>query len=300
MKFYDDVVAERTRIEEIIRRYGYAPEHNFHWYRFSCEEGDRNIFVETENGALLTVEDPRKHEYTVFSSPVAPPERRAPLLIEYAEYIFSNTDAHKVWLELEAPLRRDFLRLLPDHLKARPINYTLTWPVTDLRTFDPELPGGHYKALRKEKHKFYREHTVAICDAKTYTGKEALHAIIRDWRKKRNAHDRAWTAEYHNVINGNFEGMTEAHVFMVDGRAAGINGGWPIPNSDRYYGAVGIHNYSVEDLGSMLYLEDLVWLKQRGYREVDMAGGEKALTAFKNKFCPTSWYKTFVFSVAKK
>lgn len=299
MKCYDDMAAQE-RIEEAIRKYGYAPEHNFPWYQFSCEKGNRNVFAETEQGELLTREDAHLREYSVFSSPLAPPERRAPILIEYLEYIFGNTDAVKVWLELETPLREEFLRMLPARLRARPVNYTLTWPIMDLKSFDPALPGGHYKALRKEMHKFYREHTVTVRDAKTYEDRQGLHAVVDRWRKKRPVHDRAWFERYHNMIDGNFHGMTEARVFAVDGRAVGINGGWQIPNADRFYAAIGLHDYSAEDLGTMLYLEDLVWLKGRGYAEADMGGGEKALTAFKNKFCPASSYKTFVFSVVKK
>jgi hypothetical protein len=108
------------------------------------------------------------------------------------------------------------------------------------------------------------------------------------------------TGVYHHAIDGNFEGMDEARVFMVDGSAAGINAGWMIPNSDRFYGAVGVHDYSVDDLGAALYLEDLVWLKGHGYHEADMGGSEKSLLAFKNKFSPESFYKNDVFSVVKK
>ncbi len=126
-----------------------------------------------------------------------------------------------------------------------------------------------------------------------------MHTIIEEWRKKRGAHDRAYFFPYHNFIDGNFKGAAEARVFVVDGKAVGINAGWMIPNTRRFYGAVGIHNYSLPDLGDMLYLEDLMWLKKHNYKEADMGGGESALTNFKIKFQPKSFYKTHSFSVVK-
>ena len=94
--------------------------------------------------------------------------------------------------------------------------------------------------------------------------------------------------------------MDEARIFIVDGTPRGINAGWMIPNTDRFYGAVGIHDFSLDSLGAMLYLEDMIFLKGRGYSEADMGGSEKSLLAFKNKFCPQSFYKTAIFSVVKQ
>ncbi len=299
LKFYEDVITARPLIEKAIQKFGYAPEHNFDWYRFCTEDDEKNIFIMDDYGCGLFTMVNKHGEYRVFSSPVADSARRISILVEYLEQIFQTLDVKKVWLELEASLRKEFLKVLPSHLKSNSINYTLTWPIMDMKTFDLALPGGHYKYLRKEKHKFYRDHVVTVTDAKNFEDKNSLYAIIDSWKKKRKTRDRAWCTEYNNMINGNFDGMATARVFIVDGKAAGINAGWMIPNSDRFYGAIGIHDYSVPDLGAMLYLEDLEWLKNHGYWEVDMGGGEKALTAFKNFFLPKSFYKTNVFSVVK-
>src|SRR5579864_3055575 len=109
MKFYNEVAAERPRIERAIRDWGYAAEHHFPWYEGCLDPGERNVFVESENGALLTVED-KASECTIFSSPLAPAARRGLLIVEYLELVFSSTNTKKVWLELEAPLRREVLR----------------------------------------------------------------------------------------------------------------------------------------------------------------------------------------------
>ncbi len=303
MEQFNDTLAEQSRIERAIQKYGYASEHNFWWYQYYqywYNPPQRNIFVETDHGALFTAYNERDNEYFVVFDPMAPEQFRVPLLMEYITWVFSNTSAKKIWFQLEKGARPAFLRALPPSCASRRIYYTMESPIYDLRKFDPALPGGHYKTLRKEMHKFYREHTVTVADAKTYEDRESLHAIVNHWKKKRPNHERGMMGVYHQMIDGNFEGTKEARVFLVDGVPAGINAGWMIPNSDRFYGAVGVHDYSVDDLGAMLYLEDLVWLKAHGYREADMGGGERSLTAFKSKFQPQSFYETVVFSVAKK
>ena len=298
LTFYDDIVSSRSIIEEAMRKFGYAPEHNYWWYKFSEDGDEKNVFAaDVHGGGLMTMVG--KTQTTVFSSPIAPPERRVAILLEYLEEIFRSSHIKKVELELETPLRGELLKALPSYLKARAINYTLTWPIMNMQTFDLSLPGGHYKSLRKERNKFYREHVVTVADAKTFEDKVALIGIVEGWKEKRTVGDKAYYGEYMRLIEGSFEGMTTARVFIVDGVPVGINAGWMIPNRSRFYGAVGIHNYAVPSLGWMLYLEDLTWLKEHEFWEVDMGGSWQGGLEFKKEFLPESYYKTHVFSVAR-
>ena len=299
MIFFEDTLSERQRIEEAIKKYGYASEHNFWWYQCQANKESKNIFAEYEDGTgLLTIK--KKDKYIIFSSPLAPESRRVPVIIEYLNCVFQSQKIKKVTFEIENELYKKLIKALPATLKARKINYSLTCPVYNLENFEPDLPGNRWKTLRKEKNKFYRNHSVLISDAKTYKDKGALHYIINEWRKKRSGHDRTHLSPYHNFINENFKGSTEARILIVDEKTCGINAGWMIPNSNRFYGSLGIHDYSISGLGDILYLEDLTWLKTKGYKEADMGGGETALTNFKNKFRPESFYRTYIFSVVKQ
>lgn len=303
MQFYEDTVAERPRIEAAIQKFGWAAEHNFWWYQYYqywYAPTQRTIFAENNHGALCTVFIERNQEYFVMFDPLAPREHRVPLLMEYVSWIFSHTPAKKIWFQLDKAERREFLRSLPDEYRSNPIYYTLVSPIYDLRMFDPALPGGHYKGLRKEMHRFYREHQVAVADAKTFENREGLHTLVDSWKEKRPNTEKSMVGVYHHMIDANFAGTDEARIFVVDGKPAGINAGWNIPNRQRYYGSVGIHDFSTDGLGAMLYLEDLAYLKGRGYGEVDMGGSEKSLLAFKNKFCPQSYESMVVFSVVRK
>ena len=303
LQFFEDTKAAQPHIQEMIKKFGWAPEHNYFWYQYWQHYYDppqQNIFVKNDHGGLFTAYDKKDSAYYVDFDPMGQPEHRVELLVEYITWIFSNTAAAKIWFQLEMPIRKALRKALPPAYACQRIYFTITWPVYNMEKFDPALPGGHYKTIRKEMHRFYNQHQVNVLAAKTFEDRKSLHAIVDNWKKNRLHHDRARLGVYHAMIDGNFEGADEARVLVVDGKPVGINAGWMIPNSDRFYGGVGIHDYSIEDLGTMLYLEDMVWLKNRGYREVDMGGSETAALPFKKKFLPDSFYKSAIFSVVKR
>ncbi len=301
MIFLKNILKKQSVIENSIKKYGYAPEHNFWWYHFQSNKDFKNVFVSFSDGSgLFTIEEREKKKSVVFSSPIAPPSRRVPIIIEYLEHILKSRRIQKVTLELETSLRKELLGKLPSSLKAGAISCTLSWPVYDLKKFDKTLPGKHWKTLRRARNKFYQSHNVRIVDAKTYKDKKEIALIFDQWQKNRGGRDRTHRFPYDNFLKGDFKGSTEARIFIVDDKAVGINAGWLIPNSKRFYGALGIHDYSLPDLGDMLYLEDLIYLKEKGYIEADMGGGENALTNFKKKFQPESFYKTHYFSIVKR
>lgn len=298
MKFFHDLGKAQPLIERAIQKYGYAPEHNFYWYTYCIEKKERGVWVEFPRGlGLMTIEGERTAY--VFSAPVAPPEKRADILLAYCDYALAGSAFRRVEVELEPAVRKELLRKLSPRWKARSILITLTAPIMDLAAFDPALAGGRAKSLRHAHHNFYRRHAVRVEDARA-CDKTKLKRIIDEWRVKRGARDRAQHARYYQMIDNDFRGMSAARVLVVDERAVGINAGWPIPNSNRFYAAIGIHDYSLPDLGAMLYLEDLAWLKDHGYKEADMGGSDKKLLQFKNQFSPWWYYKTHYFSLARQ
>lgn len=300
MIFLNDIQAKSEPVKESIEKYGYAPEHNFWWYACQNEKDSKTVFAESKDGSgLLTIEEIGKKRCEVLSSPVAPDSRRVEVIIEYLNLVFESTEIKKVEFELETELYKNLIKALPDKFKARSINFTLTWPIYNLETFDDSLSGGLWKNLRKVKNKFYQNHSVEILDAKTYEDKEVLHALIDECKRRRKARDRAIFSPYHNFVEDNFEGADEARLFAVNGKVCGINAGWKIKNSDIFYGAIMLHDYSLPGLGETLYLENLIFLKSHGYRQVNMGGGDKDSMEFKDKFHPQSFYKTHYFCIIK-
>lgn len=300
MEIIDDEKIFRPLAEQGIKKFGYAPEHNLDWFFCATEPYQKPAWASWSDGSGLLIQKEEKAWY-VFVNPIMPKEKTIERILEFMKYAFSQPGLEKVWLELEINERKE----LGEAIKNQNLTYSMkkakadTWPVMNMEKFDPNLPGGHFKEIRNARNKFYREHKVEIKNAADCSADE-LKKLVDAWRKVRKARDRVYYNRYYNLIDTAFKCCKTARAVMVDGKLAGLNGGWDIPNSNNsFYAAIGLHDYSIRDLGLILYLDDLVWIKNAGYKTADMGGGEKALTKFKNQFLPESWYKTMLFSVVK-
>ena len=86
----------------------------------------------------------------------------------------------------------------------------------------------------------------------------------------------------------------------VNGQIRSIYGGWKIPNSKSYYSFLGIHDYTIKDLGEVSYLDELAVAKKMGIELLDLGGIEKEHLGFKMKFHPSKMYRTDTFSIMSK
>lgn len=292
----------RQLIEDAIQNFGYAPEHNVYWFENGAEDEQKPYFVTFDDGDGMFAYKEDNIWYTL-SDPIAPKKDCAKRINEFARKVFADASIDKIVVEYNTEIRKELSTLLAPEYKVKAINYTLVWPVTDMSKFDPELPGKKWKSIRNARNRFYREHDVIVKDIKDVS-KDNLHSVINRWEDGRGQADGSrgditYSDSFHSMVDSGFPGCDGARAMFVDGAVVGFNAGWVIPNSETYYGAIGLHDYSVQDLGQMLYLEDLVWIKKCGYPKTDMAGGEKELTSFKNHFHPDYWYKTHAFSIAR-
>ena len=126
-----------------------------------------------------------------------------------------------------------------------------------------------------------------------------MKRIVHDWRKNRKNTNHAAYQEYLKIIDSNFKGFDETRIMVVDNKPRAITAGWKVPNSSQYYSSLGIYDYSIDRMGEIANLDDLDYLKSKGYKIVNFGGSEDKLLGFKNKFKPGSSYKTYIFSVKK-
>jgi len=316
MEIIEDVGDKKNneRIEKALKKFGYAPEHLLNWFRIYSNEKEKRYFAFWPDGTALFLNKDGK-EWVIFSEPIAPADLGGKRVAEFAKFALKDPKIKKVWVEAETKTQERILKNLPENLRANNPSYSLVWPIMNLEKFDPSLPGKHFKSLRNAKNKFYKEHKVAIVDAKKMD-KELLHDVVRRWAENRKHRDRAYTQEYHSIIDSGFNSAQTARAMIVDGKVVGFNAGWPMPNlkrwsenmgvkynpkDKRFYAALGILDYSAQDLGLALYLEDFDWMKNAGYKTADMAGVEEGGPLnFKKQFLPESYYKTSVFSIVRK
>ena len=289
----------RERIQECVNKFGHTSDHNMDWFIDSVitSEGEP-VFVQWPDGTgLLAHHYP--DEWRIWSDPLCSESEMAQRISEFATKVFEDKNIRNVWCDDVSDLIYPALR--ENGLNLEPIYYSLFWPVLDLSKFSPALPGGHFKEMRNAKNKFYKEHKLEVADAKEFS-KEKLRKIIYDWKQflPQNKED-IYDLRYHNTIEHNFRGFVTSRVLIVDGIPVGINAGYDVPNKPgRFAGIIGIHDYSVRDIGIVFYLEDLEWMKNSGYAEVDLQGSEEDEgLEFKLRFGARVERKTDTFCIKK-
>ena len=282
-----------------IKKYGFAPEHNLSWFECVGSGSEKYAAVWDNNESVLSFKD--THAWYVHVEPVAAVGNRGLRLMEFSSVILRNySSIHKVVVEVCKETLIEMRALLPEYaeLKFRTTNYILRWPIMNLENFDTTLSGSHWKSLRNLTNTLIRTHTLRMVDAHSVE-KKLLHGIIDGWKKNRRGHDRAYPLRYHALIDTNFEECGHAEVLTAEDVPIGINAGWRIPNSATYYGAIGVHDYSIKNIGHYLYLMDILWMKKSQYTYVNLGGGEENLNSFKNFYRPETWYDTYNFSIIR-
>ncbi len=295
MKIYENIEAERDRIQNCIQKYGWTSDHNLDWFMGGkMKEEGVPVFIEFDDtSGLLAHRYP--YEWRIWSDPLCEKEAASKKISEFIKNAFT-LGAQRVWCDDVSGTI--YPELVASNLKVQNIYYSLSWPVLNMEKFDLNLVGGNLKEIRNAKNKFYREHNLDVVEATNFK-KDDLHKIVENWKKAIAGKEDIYDLKYHNVIENNFRGFLTARVLVVNGRPVGFNAGYEVPNnSGRFAGVIGIHDYSIKDLGVILWLEDLEWIKNIGYKEVDLQGTENNQELkFKMQFGPIIERKTDCFAV---
>lgn len=300
MRIIEDNFEELAR--KAIQKHGHCEEHNYEHFLNLGTTAKIPIFVSFEDDiGILALKSKTGKVWYVIREVLAPKEKKTELLLNFTNHVLNELNMERLEIELEDSSRNELLEKLNSNgLRACPVNYHLDWPLFDIQKWDGDkMEGKDWKKLRNIRNKFYREHKVEVLEPEKFS-KEELKRIIKEWREKRNAGDFAYKHEYINVIDADFSGFDEARILVVDGKPRTITGGWKVPNSDQYYSSLGVLDYSIDRLGEIANLDDLNYLKKKGYRIINFGGSDEDLLTFKKKFKPHSQYRTYTFSIKKK
>ncbi|PIR41835.1 MAG: hypothetical protein COV30_01430 [Candidatus Yanofskybacteria bacterium CG10_big_fil_rev_8_21_14_0_10_37_15] len=302
MKLYDNIEAERDRIEACIKKYGWTSDHNIDWFVDSVitSEG-KPIFVEFDDGSGLLTHK-YLNEWRIWSDPLSDQNIAVEKIFEFSKFVLGedikdvwcDDVSSKIWISLQKK----------NDLTICDVFYSLFWPLLDMKKYDPTLSGHQFKDIRNAKNKFYREHKINVVDFFEIK-KEKLYKIFDDWAEivsKKQGKEYVYDLRYHNIVKDGFRGFVTARVLVVDDVPVGVNAGYCVPNKiNRFAGVIGIHNYSLKDLGTILWLEDLEWIKNAGYEELDMQGDEEGGgLKFKMRFGSSIDRKTDTFCIKIK
>ena len=299
MKIIDDPLKERILVESIIKKHGYTPDHNFDWLMYCADERNSHVALWDE-GAVWFYKEDEKKRCTIISDPIASPKNHQKLLRELLKNLFETGIERILFLDVRGGVH-DFYKT--GEMGKYAFYYDIVWPVVNVELFNPALPGGKFKEIRNALNKFRREHKIEVRPTDLVDKKE-IHAIVDRWFDNRTKAgiEELYPSRYHNMIDGDFRGTESARVMFVDGKAVGFNGGWKTPNKPiEWSAAIGLHDFSVKDLGLALMIEDLVWIKNAGYKTCDLEGSDSQALRFKTQFFPNGYqtYKTYTFWIEK-
>lgn len=301
MLSYENIEAERDRIEACIKKFGHTSDHNLDWWACSIITTDGvPVFVEFSDGSgLLAHRYPGK--WRIWSDPLSGEADMAKRVEEFVEEVFKDEKISEVWCDdVSDKIYPELKKNTP--IKLNDIYYSLQWPVLEMAKYDPTLPGGHFKEIRNARSKFYREHEVKVINTSELTQADLIK-IVDGWQREvtQKQKEDIYDLRYRLIIKNNFRGFTTARVLVVDGRPVGFNAGYDVPSRPgRFAGVIGLHDYSVKDLGAVLYLEDLDWIKNAGYKELDLQGSEdERELKVKTQYGAVTERKTDTFSISR-
>jgi len=300
MEIISDIKSNKELIERSILKHGNSAEHYYYCYLYNIEPWEKPYYIRWDDDmAILAKHDTHDDEWYIFVGVLAPEEERTKLLREFLDYVFSK-GAKKLWCEFKTPFRKQTITALKDsQYKVNKINYTLTWPVFDMNQWTGEkMEGKEWKDMRYYWNKLFKNHKVEFREYSP-DDKDALKAIVKQWKGERNGTDKTYDHYYLAAINNDFEGY-KTRVIIVDDKICGITAGYTLTNKSYYYSSIGITVKDFDRIGEIANMDDLITLKKQGHEIVDFGGGEKHLTTFKSKFKPTSYYKTHIFSIVKR
>lgn len=298
-----DIDKEKQLIQKSIKKYGFLPEHNYHYYKYLQTGSRKNIFFSFEKNMGIMARCMQKTNiWSMISEPLAPKQKRIEVLFRAIDYVLGKAKGKKFHVELAKEPMNEVLAYLKTSKKYRacPVNYILYWPVFDMRKWDGDkLKGKIWKKIRNIRNNFYRHHRLRARHPACFS-REQLKEIVINWVRRRNGLDKANYQFYYNLIDNNFEGTDFARTLVIDGKPSTIAAGWRIPNSNNYYSDTGVYNYMSSYIGEISYLDELRQLKRAGYGFADFGGSDRAMLTFKKKFKPSYIYKTYAFSIVRK
>lgn len=284
-----------------IEKHGNCEEHNYEHFISLGTSAKQLVFISFDNDmGILALKSKTGKVWYMIREVLAPKEQKTKLFLEFADYVLNKLNMERLEVELDKDSRKELKNNLSKvNLRPCALNFYLEWPLFNMETWNGDImPGKDWKKLRNIKNKFYKEHKVEVKQPKDID-KEELKRIVIEWKKERKADDFAYHREYLHTIDNDFKGFDEVRVLIVDDKPCAITAGWKVPNSDQYYSAFGVLDYSFDRLGEIANLDDLTHLKDKGYKTVNFGGSDDELLDFKKKFKPDSIYNTYTYSIKK-
>ena len=302
MEFIKNTDEKKELIENCINKFGHEPEHYYYNFKSQENDSDKFYFLHFSEGYGMPVVHYTNQMIWYFETePLAPKEDRFDILIKSIDFAFSFDETKKVLVETSPETRRQMLKYAKKtgkYIVRRPC-YVYYCPVYDLKQWNPNLPGKHWKKMRNVLNAFKRDKNVEVVHSHL-VDKEKLKKVITDWETNRTKqHESIENFHHYHSVDDEFANYKMARTVMVDGEPCSITAGWKVPNSNMYYSSLGVTNFKHDGLGEFSNVDDLTAIKAMGFEFAHFGGSDKSLLRFKMKFKPCRVYKEFLYYLVR-
>ena len=301
MDIITDINGSKKEIISCIKKNGFATEHNF-WYFYNQQTNYiKPYFFKFNNSCGVMSTRYKSGIWEMIGEVLAPQGKRLDLFERFLDYILISKKDKKVFTAVPESRMYGIFNMLKQSTKYKvskpPIVYHV--PIFNLKKWDESLKGKKWKKLRNVKNRLLKSYNVEILPSKEIDKKKLIDIVFK-WKKYRNKVNKNENPQmYTNFIKNDFEGTDIARSVIINGEPCSITAGWPIPNSNNYYSAIGLHNYKYDGLGEFSNLDDLEQLKNKKYEYADFGQSTKSLLQFKKKFGPDNIYTSYGFYISR-
>lgn len=303
IRCHERITKHLESIKRCIDEHGHNPENNFHHFMYCQTKHKKNVFLTYKDKYGILGQKSKSDVWYLFPNGIlAPKEERLKILLAYMDYALKERQGKKLVVELEQDLKQQLFRHLKetDDYKALTMAFVLHWPVYNMDEWDHNLSGKDWKKIRNiVNHVENNGYRLEYADTRDLP-KDRVKALIDRWVETRNASDLVDKSYFYRLVETGFRGFDQARSILVNGEPATIAAGWKVPNSSCYYSCLGVLDYQIKNIGIYANVDELKFLKSRGYKWVDFGGGPPETISFKRKFKPERIYKTYSFSIVRR
>ena len=191
MEIIEDFLNNKRILLKSIKKYGYAPEHNF-WYFLNLQgKTDKCLYFCFQNNTGIMAQVYRDRSCEMVAEVLAPENEKLEIFEEFLEYSLSKMKLKKLFVFVSNDFKNKIQKMARKNNKyhlSRPRAYYC--PIFSLKNLDERLPGKIWKKIRNMRNRFYKDNKVEILPSK-YFGKKQLGNIVMQWKWNKNSYGRA-------------------------------------------------------------------------------------------------------------
>ena len=165
MKVYKDIKKYKPKIISAIKKFGFLPDHNYYYYLYKQTPYKKCVcFDFGQKKCLVAFFNKNNNVWDVINGVLAPYGERYDIFLKFLDYALVKEKAKRVSVEADESLKSTIFKQLKNSKYRVSMNYALYWPVYNLKAWDENLSGKHWKKFRNIRNRFHNHSQINVED----------------------------------------------------------------------------------------------------------------------------------------